>query len=209
MNAKGIAEKIIDLKNADLALREQLVQNGQLGDGYNPAMQQLHQRNAERLNDIIDTIGYPTIGKVGREASEAAWLVIQHAIGQPAFMKKCVALLTAAVRENEADAKQLAYLTDRIAVLEARPQLYGTQFDWDENGELSPEPYDDLAKVNQRRKLSDSIPWRRRPKLSDRERLKNTKKHRQTWIKESRKWKHGKGRQVGCKRRCCPSPNRG
>jgi len=115
-------------------------------------MKELHNRNAKILNDIIDTIGYPAIDKVGKEASEAAWLVIQHAIGQPNFMRKCVELLENAVSENKADPVNLAYLTDRIAVSEGKPQLYGTQFDWDENGELSAQPFDDLAKVNQRRK---------------------------------------------------------
>ncbi len=61
-------------------------------------------------------------------------------------------LLEVAVIENEADPKSLAYLTDRVAVFEGNPQLYGTQFDWDENGELSPNFFDDLIKVNQRRK---------------------------------------------------------
>jgi len=90
---------------------------------------------------------------VGKEASEAAWLVIQHSIGQPDFMKKCTELLDKAVSENKANPKNLAYLTDRIAQFEGKPQLFGTQFDWDENGELSPNEFDDLTKVNQRRKL--------------------------------------------------------
>lgn len=152
MDYKSISEKIIDLKNSDLELRRKLVQNRQLGEGYNEEMATLHSRNAEILNDIIDMIGYPTIDKVGKEANEAAWLVIQHAIGQPDFMKKCVRLLENAVSENRADAKNLAYLSDRIAVFEGRPQLYGTQFDWDKNGELSPCHFDDPAKVDQRRK---------------------------------------------------------
>jgi len=42
-------------------------------------------------------------------------------------------------------------LTDRIRVLEGRPQVYGTQFDWDENGEISPLPIEDAARVDQRR----------------------------------------------------------
>lgn len=153
MDNKGITERIIKLRNADLELRNRLVQNGQLGDGYNEEMEKLHNRNAEILNDIINNIGYPTIEKVGKEASEAAWLVIQHSIGQPGFMKNCAELLENAVNENKADPKNLAYLLDRIAVSEGKPQLYGTQFDWDENGELSPCPFDNIAKVNQRRKL--------------------------------------------------------
>ncbi len=151
MDCKSISEKIIELKNADLAVRDKLIQSGQLGKGYNEEMKELHNRNAKMLNDIIDTIGYPTIDKVGKEASEAAWLVIQHSIGQPEFMRKCVTLLESAVNENKADLKNLAYLTDRIAVYEGEPQLYGTQFDWDENGNLSPHYFDNLTKVNERR----------------------------------------------------------
>lgn len=152
MDYKSIAEKIIELKNADLALRDKLVQNGELSKGYNEEMKELHNKNAKTLNDIIDTIGYPTIDKVGEAANEAAWLVIQHSIGHPAFMKKSAKLLEIAVGENKSDPKNLAYLTDRIAVFEEKPQLYGTQFDWDENGSLSPNLYDDLGKVNERRK---------------------------------------------------------
>ncbi len=152
MNYEAIAEKIIRLKNADLALRDKLIRSGQLSDGYSEEMRELHDRNAKILNEIIDAVGYPTIDKVGEEASEAAWLVIQHSIGQPDFMKKCVKLLEVAVSEKKANSKSLAYLTDRIAVFEGKPQLYGTQFDWTENGELSPNDFDDLTKVNQRRK---------------------------------------------------------
>lgn len=152
MKYQSIAEKIISLKNADLQLWNKLIQSGQLGNGYNEEMEKLHNSNAKELRDIVDKIGYPTINKVGKEASEAAWLVIQHAIAQPDFMRKCAQLLEDAVRENTADPKNLAYLTDRIAVFEGKPQMYGTQFDWDEKGELSPNPYDDLGKVNQRRK---------------------------------------------------------
>ncbi|MBK1440596.1 hypothetical protein JHJ32_11415 [Parapedobacter sp. ISTM3] len=152
MDYKNIAKRIIDLRDADLALRQRLVQNGLLGEGYNEEMEELHNRNATLLNDIIDKIGYPTIDKVGEEASEAAWLVIQHAIGQPNFMKRCRELLKTAVSEHRADPRSLAYLTDRIAVFEGKPQLYGTQFDWDENGELSPARYDRIDRVNKRRR---------------------------------------------------------
>lgn len=152
MDYKSIAENIIELKNADLALREKLIRSGQLSNGYNEEMKELHNRNAKKLSDIIDKIGYPTIDKVGKEANEATWLIIQHSIGQPEFMNKCAKLLEKAVSENKADPKSLAYLTDRIAVFEGNLQLYGTNFDWDEYGKLSPNHFDDLIKVNERRK---------------------------------------------------------
>lgn len=152
MDYKRITEKIINLKNADLALRDKLGQNGQLSEGYNEEMKELHDRNAKTLNKIIDAAGYPTIEKVGKEANEAAWLIIQHSIGQPEFMKKCAKQLEIAVNQNKADPKNLAYLIDRIAVFEDKPQLYGTQFDWNENGILNSNKFDSIIKVNERRK---------------------------------------------------------
>ncbi len=152
MHPTRLAERIIALKDADLALRDQLIQKGQLADGYTPEMEALHIRNAIILEEIIDVTGYPTPNKVGQEASDAAWLVIQHAISLPDFLRKCAKLLAEAVAAGKSDQKSLAYLTDRIAVFEGKPQHYGTQFDWDENGELNPTHFDALALVNQRRK---------------------------------------------------------
>lgn len=152
MDHHNIAKRIIALKDADLEFRDMLIQKGQLGEGYNPQMAKIHNRNAEILNEIIDTIGYPTIDKVGNNVSEAAWLVIQHSIGKPEFMKKCLQLLKVAVNQKKANPINLAYLTDRIACFEGNPQLYGTQFDWDKNGNLCPKDFDNLAKVNERRK---------------------------------------------------------
>jgi len=151
MNYEIIAEQIIKLKKADLKLRDRLIQEGKLGETYNEEMADLHVKNAEVLSALIDEIGYPTVDKVGKEASEAAWLVIQHSIGSPDFMRKGLRLLEIAVEEGKANPKNLAYLSDRIAVFEGKVQRYGTQFDWDENGEMSPNLYDDLVQVDERR----------------------------------------------------------
>lgn len=152
MNQKDIPDIIIGLQHADLELRERLILEGKLGEGYNKEMEALHNQNAEVLNEIIDSIGFPTVEKVGNQSAYSAWLVIQHSIGKPEFMKKCAQLLEIEVKKKKADPRNLAYLTDRIATFENKPQLYGTQFDWDENGELSPNDFDDINKVNQRRK---------------------------------------------------------
>jgi hypothetical protein len=147
-----IAKSIIDLRNADVKCRGKLIDEGKLSEGYHEGMEKLHIQNAEFLDKIMDEIGYPTIEKVGLEASESAWLIIQHSISRPEFMKKCLKLLERVHFENSAEAIKIAYLTDRIAVFEDKPQLYGTQFDWDKNENLSPNLYDDLTKVNERRK---------------------------------------------------------
>ena len=158
MNQEKTSTKIIELKTADLCLRDQLLKAGLLQDGYHPKMEKLHLKNARALDAIIQKMGYPTIDKVGKAASEAAWLVIQHVISNPSFMKKFQQLLQKAVEQGKANPRDLAYLSDRIATFENRPQLHGTAFDWDQKGQLSPKRYDNLQKVNQRRKALGLIP---------------------------------------------------
>ena len=191
---KSIAKKITNLKNADLAFRDKLIQNGELEKGYNEGMERLHNQNAQALDEIINQIGYPTIEKVGKEACEAAWLVIQHSIGQPDFMRKCRELLENGDFKNQVNPTNLAYLTDRIASFEGKPQRYGTQFDWDENGELSPNPFDDLIQVNQRRKsvglntLEEQIAiMRRRAKNENQSPPTNFEERKQDFEKWKRK----------------------
>lgn len=153
MDKDKISNKIIGLKDKDDKLRAELIRKGSLSDGYNQEMEALHNDNAKELHLIMEKIGFPTSEKVGEEASSAAWIIIQHSVGQADFMKKSAELLEKAVKEKKADPLSLAYLTDRIAVLEGRPQLFGTQFDWDENGKMNPNQIDDISKVNQRRQI--------------------------------------------------------
>lgn len=57
MNYHHIAQQIIDMEKADLELRSRLAQRGQLSEGYHKAMERLHNKHAQKLGDVIDTIG--------------------------------------------------------------------------------------------------------------------------------------------------------
>jgi uncharacterized protein DUF6624 len=59
--------------------------------------------------------------------------------------------LEQAVIQGEAPALH-AMLNDRIRCFEGRPQRYGTQFDWNAAGELSPLPIEDPDTVDARRR---------------------------------------------------------
>ncbi|TRW27090.1 hypothetical protein FMM05_00115 [Flavobacterium zepuense] len=122
-----IAKELIEMANHDLHVREKLLNEGKLTSGYNPDMERVHRINAARLEEIIDAIGYPTTSKVGKEASDAAWLIVQHAISEPALMKRCYAIFIEI--GDDINPQNLAYLYDRICYFEGKPQKYGTQFD--------------------------------------------------------------------------------
>lgn len=120
-----ISKELIQLAEKDLSVREKLLAENQLSGGYHPDMESIHRQNAERLREMIRDIGFPTVSKVGAEASDAAWLIIQHSIGEPAFMKECYVMMLE--NQNDISRSNIAYLYDRIQVFQSKPQRYGTQ----------------------------------------------------------------------------------
>jgi hypothetical protein len=146
-----IADQLVALAAHDLKMREWLAEDGSLFEGYHPKMQAVHEANATELERIIAAIGWPTSQLVGADAAEAAWLIAQHAIGLPSFQRRCFDLLRHAVAAGEAPAWQMAMMLDRIRTYEGRPQVYGTQFDWDDEGRLSPRLIEESDGVDQRR----------------------------------------------------------
>ena len=132
----------------DLQIRAKLVSTGELFDGYNARMAKVHKQNAEKLERVVGEFGWPGISLVSNEGAEAAWLVLQHAIGNPELQRRCLPLLKAAAETGEIPVFQFACLEDRICVFEGRPQRYGTQFDWDANGMMSPHPLQDPKGVD-------------------------------------------------------------
>ncbi|HYE06017.1 MAG TPA: DUF6624 domain-containing protein [Planctomycetota bacterium] len=90
------------------------------------AMGDVDARHTARLRAIVDRCGWPDASLVGEDGSFAAWLLVQHADGDPAFQERCLALMTAAPTGTVAK-RNIAYLTDRVRVALGRPQVYGTQ----------------------------------------------------------------------------------
>src|SRR3989440_49082 len=136
----------------DLALLKDLARDGSLFQGYHPRMKALHHRQAPRLAALIAAHGWPGRWGGGGGGAGAAWLILQHAIGTPPLMRRGLTLLQGGVSEGEVSPLEVAMLEDRIRTFEGRPQRYGTQFDWDEHGRLSPLPLEDPAGVDARRR---------------------------------------------------------
>ena len=146
-----LRDRLLALAAHDLAVRDELAANGSLFDGYHPAMRAVHEENAAQLREILATSGWPAADQVGSDGAQAAWLIAQHAIGLPQVQRACLRALHAAVARRQIPAWQPAMLLDRIRTMEGKPQLFGTQFDWDDAGELSPLPIADAVTVDARR----------------------------------------------------------
>lgn len=142
-NAKSNTEfklrlELLSLADADRRTRDGLAADGSLWEGYNPKMEAVHRRNAARLAEIMDEFGWPSSAMVGEDGAQAAWLIAQHAIGEPAFQRRCLTALERAAASGAAPAWQAAMLEDRIRVFEGRPQLYGTQLEPNDDGTPRP-----------------------------------------------------------------------
>jgi hypothetical protein len=144
-------EELLAMAGEDGAMRERLVEDGSLFDGYNPLMAIVHRRNGDRLSEIVEAHGWPGRSLVGDDGADAAWLVLKHAIGDPGLQRRCLPLLELAAAGGEIPPWHFATLLDGIRFYEGRPQVYGSMFDWDESGRLAPWPIEDPDQVDQRR----------------------------------------------------------
>jgi hypothetical protein len=150
--AGALATELIAMAEEDQRVRAELLAEGVLFDGYQPRMAEVHQRNAQRLAAIMRDVGWPGRSVVGTRAADAAWLVLQHAIGDPSVMRRGLELVRVSAATGDVDPIQVAMLEDRIRTFSGLPQRYGTQFDWDEDGVMNPRPIEDAEHVDERRR---------------------------------------------------------
>jgi len=106
--------------------------------------------NRARLKTMIAEHGWPTPRLVGPEGAEAAFLIVQHSINDPAFQREYLVYLEGAFRRGEAAGQDVALLTDRVRQGEGKLQLYGTQATIQDSG-LVVDPIEDPTELDRRR----------------------------------------------------------
>lgn len=87
---------------------------------------------------------------IGKRGSKNFWLLVQHCDRDIDFQKKCLELFKQAVKNNQADPKYFAYLTDRVLLADGKKQKFGTQFLIRDNKTVLA-PTVNLASINKRR----------------------------------------------------------
>lgn len=134
----SLRQELLALRAEDLRVRGELEAAGELGGPYIPRMEAVHVDNAARLRELIAEHGWPGEDIAGEDGAKAAWFIAQHAIGEPGFQRRALALLQSAAHEGRVPAWHAAFLEDRIALYESRPQRFGSQWIGD--------PYDGRAR---------------------------------------------------------------
>lgn len=151
---KTLKEPALRREILALVAEDQAARNAWIAAGVETEHPELAKRVAEidakstaRMKEIVATHGWPGTSLVGADGANGAWLLVQHADRDRAFQRQCLPLLEAAMKAGEVRPQDYAYLYDRVAVADDKPQRYGTQF---RDGE--PFPIEDEAHVDERRK---------------------------------------------------------
>ncbi|MCA9304651.1 MAG: hypothetical protein KC996_11065 [Phycisphaerales bacterium] len=137
-----VANELIDMHNRDRELVRDSIDPKHQNKARLAMINAIDRAHAARLKEIVDCIGWPTRGTVGLEATEGAYLVIQHAGHDTAFQERCLEMMHDLVDRGELPAPYIALLTDRIRVFNGQPQVYGTQMTLarDSEGVMRPVP---------------------------------------------------------------------
>ncbi len=108
----------------------------------------------ETLRSLLPEEGWFTESEHGAQASQGAWLLVQHADSDPEFQEMILERIQPLIESGDVRASGVALLTDRVRVNTDRLQLYGSQGRCLGNA-WSPLPIRNPADVNARRKDMD------------------------------------------------------
>jgi predicted RNA-binding Zn-ribbon protein involved in translation (DUF1610 family) len=120
---EALTAELLRRANIDQRARRTALDDATAGD----EMLAVDTANTAWLREVIDTVGWPGRSLAGDDGAAAAWLLAQHADLDPDFQRRCLGLLAEAVRQDDAAADHLAYLTDRVRLAFGEAQEYGTQ----------------------------------------------------------------------------------
>jgi hypothetical protein len=145
-DGESLPHELLRMRDADQGLRRTQAA-GEAQATVDEVVARVDAHHARRLGEILDMVGWPGVDLVGAAAADAAWLLAQHADGDPALQRRALDLLRREVEEGHAPARHLAYLEDRVAWHEGRPQRFGTQGSCAAPGTWTPFPIEGADEV--------------------------------------------------------------
>lgn len=83
--------------------------------------------NSVWLKETLKTVPWFDIKTYGKDADAAAWMLAQHADGDPALQTLALERMGQLAVIKQSNPANFAYLWDRVALAAGRPQRYGTQ----------------------------------------------------------------------------------
>lgn len=150
LSSKDFIKTILsEMVEADQLLRKK-IDFSKLDDFLKHDIQNTDKENTETLKEILTMYHWITISDFGEEADHNAWLLLQHADHDVGFQKEILGRLEKLYPLHETSSQNFAYLYDRVAKNDKRPQRYGTQGTI-ENGTWVVDEIEDVENLDLRR----------------------------------------------------------
>ncbi|MET3126794.1 hypothetical protein ABID42_001896 [Arcicella rosea] len=154
---KPLQAKLLAIYDDDQLIRQQFITaqkefgyDSKKVDSLGTIMMLKDSINLMKVTEILDKYGWLGVDKIGGQANQTLFLVIQHS--DLKTQQKYLPMMREAVKTNKASASSLALLEDRVALEEGKRQIYGSQIGYDEDTEKSfVLPLQDPENVDKRR----------------------------------------------------------
>jgi hypothetical protein len=133
---------------ADQAIRDTVFSKGIALDPMTISrMEQVDRDNTSWLKDQIRQHGWPSAAKVGKAASDAALLIVQHAVHDRPFQRMALDTVTRLFENGDVEGQAFALLYDRVKTQAGEKQRYGTQAKMN-NRKITFDPMEDSTRVD-------------------------------------------------------------
>lgn len=145
----SVFAELVAMGVEDQELRQDLTPARMQDSAFRRRIARGDSARSERLREIVAEYGWPDRSAAGEEAADAAFLILQHSPHHD-FQSRMVQEIEALAEEGDVSGQQAALLIDRVRMHEGRPQLYGTQFE-QEDDRLVLYPVADADSLDERR----------------------------------------------------------
>ncbi len=129
---KPLQKELLQIFKNDQDIRHQYIDSSKKYGYDNPIVDSLGKVmvfndsiDLEKVTNILDTKGWVGADKVGGQANQTLFLVIQHA--DIKTQEKYLPMMREAVKKGNASSSSLALLEDRVALRQGKKQIYGSQ----------------------------------------------------------------------------------
>lgn len=118
------------------------------------------QSQSARMMEILHDTGSPTLGNIGVEAAQAVSILALH--DSLDTLRFVLDIFIDCYEKDKADTyyQAIPSMTDRVRILERKPQVFGTQWELDEQNYPFLPTVEDFERVNDRRAAYDIEPLR-------------------------------------------------
>ncbi|MDX2142271.1 MAG: DUF6624 domain-containing protein [Rhodospirillaceae bacterium] len=117
-----------------------------------PVMLDMDRDHTAEMKALLQRYRWFTISDFGAETDNNAWILIQHADRDVEFQKHVLSVLEALYPKGETNPRNYAYLVDRVARNENRPQRFATQGTCTAPGTWEPFPTEKPDQVDDMRR---------------------------------------------------------